>query len=542
MFFDNIIELEVCIIDVINGFKLNYDQNKILVSFKYSDDKLKLIKSVPSRRWNPLDRVWEIDYNYKNDLIDLISSYGNDENIVRIKLTPTTGYLIGVVPDECIDEIYKKCSYIHPNIYYIQKNTNSRWDGTISLFNKKTRSFPVGLIDVIKKILNYFKIKYKIITEERRIKKCKFPIENDITLRDYQVDAVKEAIDREKCIIPLPVGSGKTMCAIAIACYYNKKTIFLTPTKEIMYQTAQSFKEHCKSVDVGIIGDGIVDIKQITVATYQAISSALKRNKRDVLDYLQQVEVLIADECHHVSSDTFYKIAMAIPAEVRIGLTATPFRTDNSEIKFIAAIGECIKCPTTLDLVDDGYLVPADIRMIKLPSKPPVIYYRDEYEEVYKKYIINNEIRNKAIAKIASDMIKKNRKVLILVSRIVHGEILEKMIKKSKFIYSASDDRKEVYEKMRVGKRECTIATQIFDEGVDLLAVDCIIIAGGGKSPIKTIQRIGRGLRKFKHKKETIIIDFIDNTKYLRNHSLERKKTYMSVFGNAKIINLNGIM
>ena len=516
----------------INDFIIRRNSNteKLIVKFKFNQKNLDIIRSIPNRKWVQEKKHWIIDSVFGQDLVDIIK----DNNIIKIRLVDNKWYLIGIISNGILDEIDNACSYEHPDSLYMQRHLSYTWDGIVHLFNKKSRSFPVGLIEIIKKILGFYKIKY--IIEDYKIKHCLFKIKNCIKLRDYQAQVVKNAIESGRCIIPLPVGSGKTLCAIALACYYNKPTIFLCPTKEILYQTIDSFKRFIiDDIKIGIIGDGYIDAGHITIATYQSISSAIKHNKKEIMDYLDSVEVMIADECHHVSSDTFYQIAMRIPAKIRIGLTATPMRTDNTELKFIAAIGKCISAPKTTCLIEQGWLVPADIKIFKLPRNK-TIKFSDTYSEIYDKYILCNEVRNNIIKRIADIMIEHGRKVLILVSRIKHGDILKNMIEPSDFIYSASQERKKIYEEMRIGKRKCVIATQIFDEGVDLLAVDCIIIVGGGKSPIKTIQRIGRGLRCFKDKRNTIIIDFIDNARYLYLHSMERIKTYNEVFGNAKIV------
>jgi superfamily II DNA or RNA helicase len=82
------------------------------------------------------------------------------------------------------------------------------------------------------------------------------------------------------------------------------------------------------------------------------------------------------------------------------------------------------------------------------------------------------------------------------------------------------------------------IASPIFDEGIDVPRVDTVILACGGKSYVKLLQRIGRGMRKKDDgKNELIIIDFIDDTnKYLLKHSDRRIKTYVSEGFDAKVV------
>jgi superfamily II DNA or RNA helicase len=118
---------------------------------------------------------------------------------------------------------------------------------------------------------------------------------------------------------------------------------------------------------------------------------------------------------------------------------------------------------------------------------------------------------------------------LILVTRIDHGLELQKMIEGSVFI-SGSDTtefRQETIQKMRESKFGVYIATTIFDEGVDIPSVDTVILAAGGKSHVRLLQRIGRGMRHKEGLNQLIIHDFLDDTNmYLLSHSEERIDTY----------------
>jgi len=119
--------------------------------------------------------------------------------------------------------------------------------------------------------------------------------------------------------------------------------------------------------------------------------------------------------------------------------------------------------------------------------------------------------------------------VLVLVTRLDHGEVLSGMIDGSIFIHGSdtTDVRMSALNNMRLGDGGVYIASPIFDEGVDVPALDCVILAGGGKSHIKLLQRLGRGMRKKEGENVLHVYDFIDNTnQYLYNHSLARMQTY----------------
>lgn len=79
---------------------------------------------------------------------------------------------------------------------------------------------------------------------------------------------------------------------------------------------------------------------------------------------------------------------------------------------------------------------------------------------------------------------------------------------------------------MREALPRVTIASVIFDEGIDCRPLDSLILAGGGKSPTRALQRIGRILRPYENKIDAIAVDFMDVCKYMQGHSQRREKIY----------------
>ena len=121
---------------------------------------------------------------------------------------------------------------------------------------------------------------------------------------------------------------------------------------------------------------------------------------------------------------------------------------------------------------------------------------------------------------------------LILIEKIEHGEILLKTFNKIKhdkkviFVNGSSKNRKEIFENINNGKYDIIIASKIYGEGVDIPRLNTLILAGGGKSSIATIQKIGRLLRLFPGKDKATIYDFNDDIKYLKKHFEARYEIY----------------
>ena len=161
----------------------------------------------------------------------------------------------------------------------------------------------------------------------------------------------------------------------------------------------------------------------------------------------------------------------------------------------------------------------------------PFIYDGRTWQEIYESGIVRSHERNASIYAVAKKHFKQRKKVMILVRRILHGEILEAMFvaANTPAVFLQGSDSAEYREETKDLFNEkgdfILIASTIFDEGVDIPEVNVLIIAAGGKSEVKTIQRIGRGLRK-KKVGGVLVYDFNDASKFLLRQSQNRIKVY----------------
>ncbi|SPF56496.1 conserved hypothetical protein [Candidatus Desulfosporosinus infrequens] len=127
---------------------------------------------------------------------------------------------------------------------------------------------------------------------------------------------------------------------------------------------------------------------------------------------------------------------------------------------------------------------------------------------------------------MANELVKSGRKVLIFVTRIDHGEVLQKM-GGGEFLYSLHPKRDELIDSFKDGNIKCLISTSVLNEGFDLPIIDAVILAGPVKSIIMTLQRIGRALRPYPNKSDAIIVDFADNCLFLKDHFQRRFERYI---------------
>ena len=263
--------------------------------------------------------------------------------------------------------------------------------------------------------------------------------------------------------------------------------------------------------------------------------------KAQVRNVIQNCNALIIDEAHLAAVVTEEIGNQAKNAYYRLGLSATPFRTDNQEIRIEGTLGGKVCEVSASDLVERGFLVPPKIFVVNISTVEP----GQTYHEVYNLNIINCWERNFRIKQFAEGMKAKGIPTLILVERMEHGNILEGMIEDAVFVpggdkgeIDPTDEEKNYRRRMlnAVENNEIIlIATQWANVGVDAPKISGLILAGTSSSPVTTYQQVGRVLRcvgknvedSIKNgKPEAIIIDFASSHKNLRSHVNMRKKVY----------------
>jgi superfamily II DNA or RNA helicase/intein/homing endonuclease len=204
--------------------------------------------------------------------------------------------------------------------------------------------------------------------------------------------------------------------------------------------------------------------------------------------------------------------------------SATPFRVDQAELKMWGATGELIQEVSTSDLIRMGYLVKPYIKFVR--SEPLFIPRWWKWNKVYSQAVVSNEDRNKLLASEIDRLRSEGKIVLVLVTEIKQGKILESLTN-GKFIHASSKDRRETIEDFKQNKIPILISSPIVERGWDAPNITAMVLAGAGKSQVKAIQRLGRGLRKFKEKNKVDIIDVNDQgIRYLNEHSVMRGKAY----------------
>lgn len=495
--------------------------------------------------FSPYKYLWntekDVDYNTFNWVLLIRDNYF---------------YIKGEMDEFLKKHFCKKFSYELKDAYFIKKNKPNA-DTTVKFFHRKQKRLPIGFLQSAKKTLRdyaEYKDKECVIKVNDNRKFCEKNIDmpsellSDKKLRDYQLKAVKKSIKKKMGVLEIGTGGGKTLIACEIIRRLGYKTLFVVDKKELLYQAKDVFENNL-NIDVGVIGDGKDDIKDVNVATIQTLRNNFKKYK----DFLNSIRIFIADESHKVASDSYQRLAYHLKnTEYRFGLTGTNYRDDGNDMKIDAILGDNVFTMSSKELVDNEYLVNPDIYFIdnfntsdeieymKQESKKGLINETDNYNLYYDSFIVNNEGRNKLIKKICER--DKQEKVLVLVKRINHGEKLKEMIDDSEYICGETDSEKrtEILDKFKNGNLNIVIGTiTIFSEGVDIPSLNVVVNAAANKGNVKSVQSLGRVLRKKKGKDKGKYFDFIDNGRFFKNASYSRKKVFTNEGYNVKIKDKN---
>jgi superfamily II DNA or RNA helicase len=458
---------------------------------------------------------------------------------------------------DVLDLVERELSYSPSGVRYTHTYKKEDWDGRISFLSKPQLRFSSGFVP---HIITKLKLKgWEAETRDQR-KKVAFAIPSDdwikeclygVELRDYQVEAAKAFLTQDyfnhrRGVFDAPTGSGKTvMMAAVIVCLHkthpSPKQLFLTHRAPILDQTIKRFQEYFDGNPMVLTTrNKNWQNADLVISTIQTIQAYLRKDKKTnryknqakaihMIEYLDSVDVLLVDEVHRVTAKGFQEaIEYMQNTTWRLGVSATPFRSGKeSRLKVMSAIGPvCYKIGKD-KLIKRDLLAKPMIKFIKIRN--PRIPKSFGWDKAYRWGIVNHPYRNKVIVTEAVKLADKGDKVLILVIHIDHGKRLGDALanagRPTRFVHggTAGEQRERVMEAFESKGADIVIMSTVADEGIDIPIISAVILAGGGKSTIRFIQRIGRGMRP----SETTlkVLDFVDfQHKMLLKHSYHRFK------------------
>ena len=409
------------------------------------------------------------------------------------------------------------------------------WSGATHFISAKKGMFSSGLLPLILEWAKKNEIEVEL-DDQRQVPKGTTKLVTQLakyTLRDYQEEAVKAALNEHRGIIKVPTGGGKTLIAASIIQSIGLDTLFIVERINLATQTKQRWVEEygLNENDIGIVGGGFEEIdKKIVITTIQSVHK---------ITDLERFDCMILDEMHHAKAQSYISFLKNMnKCYYRFGLSGTPFGGDPVEDMYrVTQFGPIVYELKTQTLIDEGVLSKPTIRMIEI-SKPNVDYM-SPYLAQYKEAVANNRYRNYIICKFAREL---KGKTLILFKLIEHGTNLREKLPQALYIdgNTPAQTRDFMLGEFYHMDNGIMLASTVVDEGIDFSSMDNLIVAGGEKSSIKGIQRLGRGLRA-KGKGDTVnVIDFYDDTcSTLLKHSRKRMKLYKDEGHTVKLFKLS---
>lgn len=323
----------------------------------------------------------------------------------------------------------------------------------------------------------------------------------------------------DKGLVVAATGIGKTYLSAFDSAKYNK-ILFVAHREEIIKQAAQSFKNVRNSDDIGFFYSNQKDTKNSFIfALVQTLGKEQYLNEeyfsKDYFDYI------IVDEFHHAVSSNYKKIIDYFTPKFLLGLTATPERLDSKDV-FALCDYNMVYEVRLKDAINKGWLVPFRYYGIydETVNYEHIDYKNGKYDD---KQLEEALMLNKRGEIILNHYLKYNSKRAIGFCTSRHNaEYMAKVFNENNIpsaaVYSGekgeySEERNIALSKLTSGELKVIFSVDMFNEGLDVPAIDMVMFLRPTQSPTIFLQQLGRGLRKFKDKKYLNVLDFIGNYK-----------------------------
>ena len=437
-----------------------------------------------------------------------------------------------------------------PYARYMPQYKLGRWDGKVAFFGLGGTGY-VNHLGIVSEVLEKYNVQIVDIEDRRHPIDLKFtpvterywadqgvvwpeghPAEGEeIILRDYQVAAINNFISNPQSLQQIATGAGKTITTATLSHISEPygRSIVIVPNKSLVEQTEEDYI-NC-GLDVGVyFGDRKQLGKTHTICTWQSLNILDKKHKDgsavlSLAEFLEDVSTIIVDEVHQAKAEVLKNLLTRNlrNAPIRWGLTGTVPKEKFEFESIHASLGPVIGNISAKELQDKGVLSQCHVNVVQLIDTVAHSGYQEEL-----KYLVTNQARVEYIGKLLNT-VKQSGNTLILVDRISAGEMLAELIPDSTFVNGAVKvkDRKETYDTIREGTNEVIIATYgVAAVGLNIPRIFNLVLLEPGKSFVRVIQSIGRGVRKAKDKDFVQIWDLTSTCKYAKRHLTQRKKFY----------------
>ena len=438
--------------------------------------------------------------------------------------------------------------YFLPYAYHMPAYKLGRWDGCIrycdiggrTYFNLLDKLLPIVVGDgysvEVDDQRQSWEFNFTPVTQidyEHIAWPAKHPRAGEpIILRDYQVEVINRFLDNPQCLQQIATGAGKTLITAVLShkCEPYGRTIVIVPNKDLVVQTEKDYKN--MGLDVGVFfGDRKEFGKTHTICTWQSLAILEKKTKEGVADidieqFLDGVVCIMVDEVHKAKADVLRDQLSGIfrNVPIRWGLTGTIPKDEYEAVGCICSIGPVIGNLSSKELQDKGVLADLDINILQLQDG--VLGFNSYAQEL--KWLVTDPKRIDQISSIVKGL-SNSGNTLLLIDRIATGEMLMDRNPDWAFISGEmkTTDRQKEYDEVSDADNKIIVATYgVAAVGINIPRIFNLVLLEPGKSFVRVIQSIGRGIRKANDKDYLQVVDLTSNLKYSKRHLTKRKQYY----------------
>ena len=435
-----------------------------------------------------------------------------------------------------------------PGARYLPSVRLGRWNGKVSYFSLGGSTF-INLLPEIIPVLD--RIGYDIELEDIREYRTTFEfnqvsestfshkvwpkghpkVGEPIVLRDYQIQIINDFLSNPQSLQEIATGAGKTIMTAALSYSIEKygRSIVIVPNKSLVTQTEADYKN--LELDVGVyFGDRKEIGRTHTICTWQSLNNMLKKTKADeaevpIGEFLDGVVCVMVDEVHQAKADALKTLLTGVMSHIPIrwGLTGTIPKAKFEAQALFVSLGPVINKLSASELQDQGVLAKCHVNIVQLQDKVEFSNYQSEL-----KHLLEDKNRLDKIADLI-DKIKDSGNTLILVDRVNAGNEIVSRIPDSVFISGETKltERKDEYDSVATSNGKVIVATYgVAAVGINIPRIFNLVLIEPGKSFVRVIQSIGRGIRKAEDKEHVMIWDITSSCKFAKRHLTQRKAFY----------------
>jgi superfamily II DNA or RNA helicase len=444
--------------------------------------------------------------------------------------------------------LLKMFEYEIPGARYLPSVRLGRWNGKISYFSLAGSTY-INLLGEIIPVLD--RAGYDVDLEDLRTYTTTFSfnevsentfhhkmwpkghpkVGEPIVLRDYQVSIINNFLANPQSLQEVATGAGKTIMTAALSYSVEQygRSIVIVPNKSLVVQTEIDYKNI--GLDVGVyFGDRKEIGKTHTICTWQSLNNMLKKTKSHeaevpIGEFLEDVICVIVDEVHQAKADALKTLLTGVMSNIPIrwGLTGTIPKAKFENQALFVSLGPVINKLTASELQDQGVLAQCHVNIVQLQDGVEFSNYQSEL-----KHLLEDKKRLDTICNLI-DKIKETGNTLILVDRVAAGNEIVSRLPGSVFVSGGTKltERKEEYDEIATSTNKIIVATYgVAAVGINIPRIFNLVLIEPGKSFVRVIQSIGRGIRKAEDKDNVQIWDITSNCKFAKRHLTQRKSFY----------------